>query len=397
MKIKYFNILFFFTIGAFAQQDGYWDKERAFTKEATATAGSRILINTQDFPAGTTEVVYRITLLDENQQMANSLVSILKAFPDPTGVGQGSAGAVFLLSKISGDDKCKYAIFTNKELAVAYKDNGKTDKACLFQDNAVNKDARRISLSSSTCFKSPSMWFGFESKNWIMNQRIILEVVPWVDAKLSRGWTAENRKSVLGLCKSTDLAKKIPEPDSYCVCVLDKLQNQYKFPEYQNLLAEEKTAAFRTAGTACFTESGASKTVYDNNRETAAALTAQNKFAEAIAKLQPIFNEGKAKVSDYNALAVNYIFTKQYDKAVKFLREGEKLDSTELLTQLNLAHAYLLKGNYGQAKSIYKKYRSQNATDTQSWNEKVKSDFTAFEKAGLPSKDFKRILNAIED
>lgn len=230
-----------------------------------------------------------------------------------------------------------------------------------------------------------------------MNQRIILEVVPWVDSKLSRGWTAENRKSVLGLCKSTDLAKKIPEPDSYCVCVLDKLQNQYKFPEYQNLLAEEKTAAFKTAGTACFTESGASKTVYDNTREAAAALTAQGKFAEAIAKLQPIFNDGKARVPDYNALAGNYIFTKQYDKAIKFLKEGEKLDAAELLTQLNLAHAYLLKGNYSQAKSIYKKYRSQNATDTQSWTEKVKSDFAAFEKAGLPSKDFKRILDAIED
>jgi hypothetical protein len=26
--------------------------------------------------------------------------------------------------------------------------------------------------------------------------KILLEVVPWVDAKLSRGWTVENRKSI---------------------------------------------------------------------------------------------------------------------------------------------------------------------------------------------------------
>jgi len=43
--------------------------------------------------------------------MANSLVSVLKSIPDPTGISQGSAGAVLLLSKISGEDKCKYAIF----------------------------------------------------------------------------------------------------------------------------------------------------------------------------------------------------------------------------------------------------------------------------------------------
>jgi hypothetical protein len=35
-----------------------------------------------------------------------------KSDSDPTGISQGSAGAVFILSKISGDDKCKYAVFS---------------------------------------------------------------------------------------------------------------------------------------------------------------------------------------------------------------------------------------------------------------------------------------------
>jgi hypothetical protein len=37
---------------------------------------------------GTTELIFRITLLDDNQQMAGSLVSLLKAIPDPTGISQ---------------------------------------------------------------------------------------------------------------------------------------------------------------------------------------------------------------------------------------------------------------------------------------------------------------------
>lgn len=389
--------IFTLTLAAlsFAQPDGYWDKARATTREVSAKARERIMIGTETLPVGTTEVVYRITLLDENQQLANSLVSVLKAIPDPTGISQGSAGAVLLLSKIAGDDKCKYAIFASKELAVAYKDNGKANNACLSQNNPINKDARRLSIASSTCFKSNTMWFGFESKNWIMKQRIVLEVVPWVDRKLSRGWTIENRKTVLDICKSTDLAKKIGDSDAYCVCVLEKIQNKYRFSEYQNLLAAEKTIAFKMAGLICYEESDAFIMIANNQRTAAAALASQNKFAEAIFKLEPLFETGNATTTDYNAMALNCIYTKQYDKAIKFLKEAEKEDPLELLTKLNLAHAYLLKNNYNQAKTIYKKYRLQNVTNTQSWVEKVKTDFAAFEKAGLPSKDFQNILNLL--
>ena len=89
-----------FSTVAFGQQDGYWDKERATTKEIMVSARDRIVIKTDDFPVGTTELIYRITLLDDNQQLASSLVSVLKAIPDPTGISQGSAGAVFLISNV---------------------------------------------------------------------------------------------------------------------------------------------------------------------------------------------------------------------------------------------------------------------------------------------------------
>ncbi|WP_309641613.1 hypothetical protein [Flavobacterium sp.] len=398
MQYKLSFLLLLITTFCFAQTDGYWDKERATSKQIIISARERIIIPVEELPEGTTEIVYRITLLDENQKLSNSLVSILKAIPDPTGISQGSAGAVFLLSKIAGDDKCKYAIFNNKDLALDYKKEGNVDKACLYQNNPINKDAKRLSTKSSTCFKSGMMWFGFESKNWIMNQRIILEVVPWVDTKLSRGWTIENRKNVLSICKSTDLAKKLPNAgaDDYCVCVLDKIQNQYKFQEYQNLLAAEKTKAFKDGGLTCYNESGASTTIYDNNRLEASQFTSQGKYGQAIVKLLPIIEEKKAKVSDYDALGINYIYTKQYDKALKYLNIGEQLDPTELSLQLHLAHANLFKGNYSKAKSIYKKYKSQNISDSMGWNEQVKADFILFEKLGLPTNDFERILNILQ-
>lgn len=383
----------------FAQKDGYWDKERASTKEIVVSARNRIVIKTEDLPVGTTEVVYRITLLDENQQMASSLVSVLKSIPDPTGISQGSAGAVFLVSKISGADKCKYAIFSNGTLAAAYEKEGKTEKACFVQNEAVSKDAKRLSIDKSTCFNSNStnMWFGFESKNWIMQQKIILEVVPWVDFKLSRGWNQGNRKLILNQCKMTDLANKIPNSDEYCVCVLDKLQKEYKFQEFQKLLAVEKTKTFKDFGKTCFDETGASKAVYSSLRKDASDLVKQGKYGAAIAKLLVILDEGRATVSDCNSIGNAYIFTKQYAKAIKYLKEGEKLDDSDLLIQLNLAHAYLLNDNYKQAKIIYKKYQSQNVTDSLSWPQKVQQDFEAFQKAGVLNDNFPKILRLFVD
>ena len=382
----------------FAQKDGYWDKTRATTEEITVSARDRIIIKTQDFPEGTTEVVYRITLLDKNQQMAGSLVSVLKAIPDPTGISQGSAGAVFILSKISGDDKCKYAVFSSAELATKYKENGKTDDACLVQDTPVSKDAKRLSTDKSACLQSNSgnLWFGFESKNWIMNQKIILEVVPWVDNTLSRGWTLENRKAIIDQCKTSNLAQKMTNSDDFCVCILDKIQSKYKFKELQKLLAVERSKAFKDFGNSCFGESSLSKSVYDDLRKQAAALAKQGKQGEAILKFTTIINDGKATALDYNAIGNSYLLTKQYGKAIKFLKEGEKLDNTELLIQMNLAHAYLLNDNYSSAKAIYKEYQSQNVTYSLSWTQKIKQDFAAFKKAGITFSDFERILKLVD-
>ena len=382
-----------------AQKDGYWDKERATKREIVVSARERIVIKTEELPIGTTEVVYRITLLDGNQQMANSLVSVLKSIPDPTGISQGSAGAVFLLSKISGDDKCKYAIFSNEAFAIDYQKNGTTTKACYEQNVAISKDAKGLSADKSLCIlpNANAMWFGFESKNWILNQKIVLEVVPWVNSRLSSGWNLENRKLMLNQCKATDLAKKIIPSDDFCVCILNKLQKDYKFQEFQKLLAIEKSKVYSDLGNACLKEIGASDKIFSDLRTQVANLVKQGKYSEAIEKSGMIAVYGKANAKDFNTLGYSYLMTKQYAKAIKSLKEGEKLDDSELLIQMNLAHGYLFNNNFKSAKPIHKKYRFQNVNDSLSWTQKVKLDFDTFKKAGLPSGDFDRVLRVLED
>ena len=396
MNLKKIALFLFITISysTYAQKDGFWDKERATTKEIIVSAGDRIVLKTEDLPVGTTEIVYRITLLDENQKMANSLVSLLKSIPDPTGVSQGSAGAVFLMSKISGDDTCTYALFNSSENAKKYIEDGKTDKACYAQIDPLNKDAKRLSIDKSSCLtqNTTTIWFGFHSKNWILNQKVVLEVVPWVDTKLNRGWNQDNKNEIISLCKTSTMAQKMANSDDFCVCILDKIMKQYRYSEFQKLLAIEKTKVYKDIGNSCYKDVDISKNVYNDLRVQISTLIKSQKYNEAIQKLNTIINDGKASALDYSSIGYCYILTKQYGKAIKFLKEGEKLDDTELLVKLNLAHVYLISDDYSEAKAIYRKYQTQNVTDSLSWKEKTKQDFTVFEKAGLPSKDFDKIL-----
>ena len=380
------------------QKDGYWDKDRAISQELVVSAGQRVVFKADDFPIGTTELVYRITLLDDNQQLASSLVSLLKSIPDPTGISQGSAGAVFLMSKISGQDKCKYAIFSTNELAAAYQKTGKTTQACFDQQSAVSKEAKRLSLAKSSCLRTieNGLYFGFQSSNWIMKQKIVLEIVPWIDYKLNSGWTLENRKTIINQCKTSALAREMANSDDFCICVEEKIQKKFKFQEFQKLLQIEQTKYYKDFGVICFEETGGSKALIDGYRASAAKFEKRADYSNAIAQYNLIVADGKAVASDYSALGYNLVLTKQFDKAIKFLKLGEDLDKTDLIIKLNLAHAYLLNNDFRSAKNIYKQFQGQNVSDTLSWVEKMNQDFELFKTTGVESEDFDKITKLMK-
>jgi hypothetical protein len=379
-----------------AQVDGYWDKERAFTKELTVSAHERLVLAVDELPKGTTELVYRITLLDDNQHTTSSLISVLKAIPDPTGISQGSAGALVLLSKIAGDDSCTYAIFSNPDEAKKYKQSGTIKKACFAQQTPINKDARRLTVSSTSCLSTQSIWFGFESANWIMNQRILVEVVPWVDAKLSSGWTNTTKKEVVEVCASTELAKQLGSAQAYCGCVLERITAKYTYPEYSNLLAAEKAKAYTENSSVCFVATNGEALRYAHYKETLALAKSEKKYGEAIKQGLSILESPKATVQDYAQLAWLYLVTKQFDKAVSYAQQAVSKDPTDLIAQLTLAHAYLLHDQFQDAKSIYKKYQTQNVSEDLSWKAKIEQDFAEFTVLELSSSNFKRVIRLLD-
>ncbi|NBL64305.1 hypothetical protein GV828_03705 [Flavobacterium sp. NST-5] len=396
---KILLFLVFLNIHAgFSQQNGYWDKDRATTIEIVLTAGSRIAIKSEDLPTGTTEIVYRITLLDDNQQLASSLVSLLKSIPDPSGISQGGAGAVFLMSKVSGDDKCKYGVFSSEKNATDYEKYGKLTNACFAQNKAISKDAKRITAEKSDCFTpdSENIWFGFESQNWIMKQKIVLEIVPWVDAELSRGWNVSHRQSVINQLGKASFSKKMINKNELALCVLEKLQQKYRYKDFTSLLNIEQNKITSELADQCFSKpsNGLLKALRNDGNEH---FKNQN-FADAIDILKNIIIEkGNANALDYNNLAYYYLFSNQYDKAFQTLKTAQKLDDAELLIDLNLAHYYMLTGEFRKAKEIHLEHLNQNVSATKSWKNKALSDFEEMKNANLNVPDLGKIIKVLED
>lgn len=396
-KIVYFVSALLFSSTIFAQKDGFWDKERATSKEIVVTAGKRAVIKTEELPVGTTEFVFRITLLDEGQKLTSSLVSVLKAIPDPTGISQGAAGAIHLTSAISGDDKCTYAIFNESNQVNQFLKDGLTDKACFEQKEKVNKEVKLISMTSSCLTNMPNLWFGFESQNWLMNQKIVLEVVPWVDYKASRGWDKTTKNEVLVLAKKNPLVSKLTKKDLFYAAFIENISQKYSYKEFSQFLAVEKSSAIEKVTEESLKVTGEVKVFYDFIREKSNAAFQKGNYEEAIAIITTeMFVKNRANYLDYQLLGNYYLYSKQYTKAEETYNKGLKLNPSEIQFQLNLAHVYLFTDRISEAKIIHKKYLHESLTNSKTWIAQTKSDFKELENHRLPSDNFKKILRILK-
>ncbi|MEY2631196.1 MAG: hypothetical protein RLZZ469_2094 [Bacteroidota bacterium] len=399
MKFSITALCLCFTAVLFAQSnDGYWDNVRTTNETIILEAGKRKAVQSADFPAGTTEAVFRISLLDDNQKISSSLVSLLKAIPDPSGISQGTAGAVFLLSTITGEDKCKFYVFTNETDALQFEKSGTTKNACFAQEAPVNKAAKLLSEDSKCMLANPKkLWFAFESDNWVMKQKIVLEVVPWVDNTLKSGWSTQAKKELLKTIQQSDIALKIANKDLWFGTFLELFTKKYTYAEYQKLLAVEKAKAMETISEESLMKSGQLNGYLDSLRKEAQQLRFSNKTPEAILAIQKeIIDKKRATATDYGLLGSLYLSTKQFVKAEEAYLKAVGLDKTALHYQLQLAHVYLFTNQLSKAKDIHKKYQSNNLPDGKSWTEQTKADFQEFEKNGFDTSDFKKILRLLD-
>lgn len=382
---------------SFAQKEGYWDKERATTKEVVLTAGKRILLKTEALPIGTTEFLFRITLLDEGQKLTSSLVSVLKAIPDPTGISQGTAGLIHLTSAISGDDTCTYAIFQEANLANAFLKDGTTAKACFEQKDKINKEARLLSSASLCLTNIPHLWFGFESQNWVMSQKIVLEVVPWVDYKASRGWTKQTKHEIEKMCARLDFFDQLSKKEIFTGTYIKLFTDRFTYTEFTNMLAAEKATIATEIGLLALKNTNQMNELMEQKRKIAWDFYLKKEYQKAITYIEKeIIESNWAQAKDYSALGDIYIETKQFFKAKDSYSKAIALDAHQLWYQLKLANTLVFMNEIKAAKEIHLTYKNNNIDAKISWIDQAKLDIEFYRSKGLAVDDFKKILRILE-
>lgn len=107
----------------------------------------------------------------------------------------------------------------------------------------------------------------------------------------------------------------------------------------------------------------------------------------------------KMRSGSYLSWSWYALFTKQInqipttlEKVIEYLPENK--DETVVL-HTNLAHAYLLTGNYKSAKAIYEKFKGYKFQDGTTWDKAIIADFVALKKDGLTHPDFARVANEV--
>lgn len=393
------NVLFalFSSLVLAQSKDGYWDNIRTTNETIVLGAGKKKMIKTADFPLGTTEVVYRISILDDNQKISSSLVSVLKAIPDPTGISQGSAGAVFLASTISGDDKCRYVVFTNEKDALEYEKSSVLKNACVIQNEPINKEAKLLSEKSKCLNGNQNLWFVFESDNWIMKQKIVFEVVPWVDYKFKNGWTNAAKKELLSEVEKNEIFKSINQKDKLLGYFIETFTSKYNFNDYKEIIPAEKAKAFNDVMDESLKKSGLMNGYLGGIRAEAKRFLSAKEYEKGMSLIEnEIIQKGRATDLDYGLQGDFYLMTKQYIKAEVAIKKAISMNATNIEHQLRLAHVYLFSDRVSDAKDIHKKFRSNNVSSSKSWAEATIEDFENFKKNGLPTDDFKKILRILE-
>lgn len=134
-------------------------------------------------------------------------------------------------------------------------------------------------------------------------------------------------------------------------------------------------------------------------------LFAQKKYDEALqawGDARDVFEHLVAKVPDnpsyqsslveiYNNTAWAFLLAQRPKEAIGAASKGVELDPANSSLKINLAHGYLLAGQFEKAKAIYLENKEVKLPDGRGFADVVLKDFKDLREAGVAHRDIKRI------
>ena len=180
-KLLLFSLLLLLNFSFAQDKTGYWDTNRKISTVIKLSKGQLSHLEVK-LPKGTTEIAYRIVPTSKYIGALDDFSEALKNSGNTKALAAGYTAS--FISKLSGDVKCKYGIFNNLESIKKFYTNSDFTIGCHYKYDIINKyEVNVLRKEDSSClFNSPStVWFAFKSENFIFDQDVIIEVIPWVE------------------------------------------------------------------------------------------------------------------------------------------------------------------------------------------------------------------------
>lgn len=394
------NTIMFFVFNlfmciSFAQNGVNWDTTRQFYVKMELSGKQKKLIEIK-IPKGTTELAYRISTLEANGNISNSLANILAAVPYSPAKLLG--GGINLFSGLGGNSKSEFLIFNTKEKANLFL-SGKSSKqlSCYYSEKII--EAFNIINFSQACYKNAtSIFLVVISSNFIEKSTVIVEAIPNIDKSIANGWNSKNKSIFIENCKSKN-ENNGQELNEICSCVLLKVKDTYSVTQYNGLLPAEKNIILKNYVALCNEKAPNNpsvKTTENDGYDRALYHYNNKKYDTAIIEFLLLLNNGGDNPKLNYLLAKSYTRTKQFTKSISLLTKLNTENAENLYYKLEYAHALLLSDEFDKAKEIYLKYKKENIDANVAWKSQVAADFQEFSILGIESNKYKKILNLIE-
>jgi tetratricopeptide (TPR) repeat protein len=105
----------------------------------------------------------------------------------------------------------------------------------------------------------------------------------------------------------------------------------------------------------------------------------------------------KPYVEALGAISLSALLSNRPKLAAQYAESALALEPSEIVTDVNRAHAYLLLGRYDEAKTIYlaRKDMTKKSDSTKTYIEDIRDDFDKFRKLGIATPDCDRMAKEI--
>jgi hypothetical protein len=271
-------------------------------------------------------------------------------------------------------------------------------------DFRYNSSASRKNLTSGTIksemHRSTPLYLCFSNPAATQGVSVHVEIYAYVSKKVYIDeWTNNSKNQLNSYCLKY-FAHKTEAIQHLCGCVMDQIVTTQSPKAFLEASSERQELIFKQCKRVCYETTG---TVHVEAQDVQIkqlykdifGLREVNDYETLVEKYEALVQLGKKDADVYNSLAWYSLLSRQFDKAKSALIAGLGESPNNLFLHGNLAHYYLITGDYKACEAIHLRFKKEALKEDLSWKQMVEQDLLVFEDLDIYHSDFNKVRQLV--